>query len=265
MDLSKVEKEFCMKALYRILLIFFCVVSFSTSAVANTNFGNESLRYVITYKWGLITKDSGDATLSLKNQGSKYYIKLTGKTKPWADKFFSVRDTLISVMDKTKFRPVSYTKIAHEGGKYAKDDIVYSYSGSNVSGKVSKHREKKGTVTDSSLELSASGDTFDMLSVFYWIRSIDPATMSNGKKVTATLFSGSHEETVKIWKVGETQVKMRNGSMRDAWHIRFTFTSKGGKKTSDDIDAWISKDSNRVPLEIRGSLPIGKVSAYLVE
>ncbi|MDE6022232.1 MAG: DUF3108 domain-containing protein [Muribaculaceae bacterium] len=253
-----------MKALYRILLIFLTVISFPTAALANTNFGNETLRYVITYKWGLITKDSGDATLSLKNQGSKYYIKLTGKTKPWADKLFSVRDTLISVMDKTKFRPLSYTKIAHEGGKYAKDDIVYSYTGSNVSGKVSKHRDKKGKITDSTLELSSSGDTFDMLSVFYWIRSIDPATMSDGKKVTATLFSGSHEETVKIWKVGETQVKMRDGSMRDAWHIRFTFTSKGGKKTSDDIDAWLSKDPKRVPLEIRGSLPIGKVSAYLV-
>lgn len=232
--------------------------------LADTNFGNETLRYVITYKWGLITKDSGEATLSLKNQGTKYYIKLTGKTKPWADNFFTVRDTLISEMDKTKFRPLSYTKIAHEGGKYAKDEIVYSYSGNNVSGKVKKHRDKKGKITDSSLDLSATGDTFDMLSVFYWIRSIDPATMKEGKKVTATLFSGSHEETVKIWKVGEETIKMRDGSKRAAWHIKFSFTSKGGKKTSDDIDAWLSKDAKRVPLEIRGSLPLGKVAAYLI-
>ncbi|MDE5812982.1 MAG: DUF3108 domain-containing protein, partial [Muribaculaceae bacterium] len=40
--------------------------------------------------------------------------------------------------------------------------------------------------------------------------------------------------------------------------------SKGGKKTSDDIDAWISKDGRRIPLEIKGSLPLGHVSAYLV-
>lgn len=241
-----------------------CLMLTFGTASADTKFADETLKYVITYKWGLITKDSGDATLSLKNQGSKYYIKLTGKTKPWADGLFQVRDTLISVMDKAQFRPLSYTKVAHEGGKYAKDVIEYSYSGTNVSGKATKYREKKGTTKTENLELSASGNTFDMLSVFYWIRSIDPSSMADGKKITATLFSGSHEETVKIWKVGEGQVKMRDGSKRDAWHIKFTFTSKGGKKTSDDIDAWISKDGKRIPLEIKGSLPLGHVCAYLI-
>ena len=254
-----------MKAFVKIILGAVCAVAaYGTGLATQTKFADETLKYVITYKWGLITKDSGDATLSLKNQGSNYYIKLTGKTKPWADDLFQVRDTLISVMDKASFRPLSYTKVAHEGGKYAKDVIEYSYSGNHVNGKATKYREKKGTTKTENLELSATGDTFDMLSVFYWLRSIDPATLTTGQKVTATLFSGTHEETVKIWKVGEQTVKMRNGSKREAWHIKFTFTSKGGKKTSDDIDAWISKDGKRIPLEIKGKLPLGHVCAYLV-
>lgn len=246
------------------MLAAVCAAAAYATAAADTKFADETLKYVITYKWGLITKDSGDATLSLKNQGPNYYIKLTGKTKPWADGLFHVRDTLISVMDKAKFRPISYTKVAHEGGKYAKDVIEYSYSGSKVGGKATKYREKKGTTKTEQIELSATGDTFDMLSVFYWLRSIDPATLPIGQKVTATLFSGSHEETVKIWKVGQESIKMRDGSKRDAWHIRFTFTSKGGKKTSDNIDAWISKDDRRIPLEIKGKLPLGHVNAYLI-
>ena len=246
------------------MLAAVCAAAAYATAAADTKFADETLKYVITYKWGLITKDSGDATLSLKNQGPNYYIKLTGKTKPWADGLFHVRDTLISVMDKAKFRPISYTKVAHEGGKYAKDVIEYSYSGSKVGGKATKYREKKGTTKTEQIELSATGDTFDMLSVFYWLRSIDPATLPIGQKVTATLFSGSHEETVKIWKVGQESIKVRDGSKRDAWHIRFTFTSKGGKKTSDNIDAWISKDDRRIPLEIKGKLPLGHVNAYLI-
>lgn len=253
-----------MKGLKKSILILLCMVFSIGASKGEIKYDDETLRYVITYKWGLITKDSGEATLSLKNRGSKYYIQLTGKTKPWADGLFKVRDTLVSVMDKAKFRPLTYTKAAHEGGKYAKDEILYSYSGNNVSGKALKYREKKGKQTREELELTSTGDTFDMLSVFYWLRSIDPATMPVGKKVTATLFSGSHEETVKIWKVGEETVKMRDGSKRESWHIRFTFTSKGGKKTSDDIDAWLSKDGKRVPLKIKGSLPIGHASAYLI-
>lgn len=253
-----------MNVFYKLLLALSLFLLSSVSALAEPNFSNETLRYVITYKWGLITKDSGDATLTLKNQGSKYYIQLTGKTKPWADRLYRLRDTLVSVMDKTKFRPISYTKAAHEGGYVARDVIEYSYSGDKVTGKAHKYRVKKGQTSKTTSELSSTGDTFDMLSVFYWIRSIDPAAMTNGKKVTATLFSGSNEETVKIWKVGEDNIKLHDGSMRDAWHIRFTFTSKGGKKTSDDIDVWLSKDSKRVPLVIRGSLPVGKMSAYLI-
>ncbi len=253
-----------MKRIFSIIFVPLCLVLAGGMARGATKFDDETLRYVITYKWGLITKDSGEATLSLKNQGSKYYIQLTGKTKPWADGLFKVRDTLTSVMDKGKFLPLSYTKAAHEGDKFGKDIIEYSYSGDHVTGKAVKYRDKKGKITTENLELSATGDTFDMLSVFYWLRSMDPATMPIGEKVTATMFSGSHEETVKIWKVGEGTVKMRDGSKREAWHLRFTFTSKGGKKTSDDIDAWLSKDAKHIPLQIKGSLPLGHVCAYLI-
>lgn len=254
-----------MKAIVKIFIAVLCMISgYLKASSADTKFSDETLKYVLTYKWGLITKDSGEATLSIKNQGAKYYIKLTGKTKPWADGLFKVRDTLVSVMDKAKFRPLSYTKIAHEGDWHIKDFIEYTYSGTNVKGNTSVYKEKKGNVKTENFELSSSGDTFDMLSVFYWIRSIDLASIETGKKITATLFSESREETVKIWKVGEGSVKMRDGSRREAWHIKFTFTSKGGKKTSDDIDAWISKDGKRVPLEIKGKLPLGHVCAYLI-
>ncbi len=57
------------------------------AVTTNTNFSDEVLNYVITYKWGIIQKESGDATLSLKNKGSNYKIVLTGKTRPWPTGF----------------------------------------------------------------------------------------------------------------------------------------------------------------------------------
>lgn len=253
-----------MKLLNKIIIALLWVTSVVNSSFASSNFGNETLKYVITYKWGLISKDTGDATLTLKNQGSKYYIKLTGKTRRWADKFFTVRDTLLSVVDKSKFRPLSYTRIAYESGRFYRDEMVYSYSGNNVNGKISKHREYKGKITDSDKDLKATGEAFDIVTLFYWIRTVDPATMAVGQKLTATMFSGTEEETVKMWKVGQDEIKLRDGTKRDAWHMRYSFTSKQGKKSSDDIDIWVSKDDKRLPLEIRGSLPVGKVIAYLV-
>lgn len=253
-----------MKIVYTLLIVLAGILSASQTASADTRFADETLKYVITYKWGLISKDSGDAVMTLKNHGSDYRIVLTGKTRPWADGFYHVRDTLVSVIDRNSFRPKSYTKLAHEGGKFSKDVIHYTYAGSVVGGSVKKTREKKGKVKTSNLELTATGETFDMLSVFYWLRTIDVDNLIKGKKIKSTLFSGSFAETVTIWKVGEEKIKMRDGTRREAWHLKFTFTSKGGKKSSDDMDAWISKDSRRIPLHLRASLPLGKVSAYLV-
>ncbi|MDE6077692.1 MAG: DUF3108 domain-containing protein, partial [Muribaculaceae bacterium] len=62
--------------------------------------------------------------------------------------------------------------------------------------------------------------------------------------------------------VGEEKLKLRNKTEREAYHIKFNFTTEGKKKSSDDLDAWISTDPKHIPLQIVGSLPIGQVRCY---
>ena len=243
-----------------ILILTFCG-AFQSIAM---DFSNETLRYVITYKWGLVNKEAGDATLTLKNNGNFYDLKLTGKTRPWADKFYNVRDTLSSRVAKNGFRPQQYVKIAHEGGRYAKDDIRFSYAGNIVGGKCQKYREKNGKTSQSEVSMTATGSAFDMLSIFYFLRTLDYSSLTPGKIVTTSIFSGSSRETVKIRNIGSERIKLRNGKEVEAFHIRFNFTSDNGKKSSDDIDAWLSADSKKIPLKIIGKLPIGSVRVYLV-
>lgn len=120
--------------------VLMVIIAFNSSAA----FNNETLRYVVTYKWGVVHKDAGDATLSLRNTGSNYTLRLTGRTKPWADKVFMVRDTLTATVTRNGLKPVRYVKVAHEGGKYAKDVIDYTRSGNHTLGKCSRYRVKKG-------------------------------------------------------------------------------------------------------------------------
>ena len=60
----------------------------------------EKLNYIVTYKWGLIHKDAGEVEIYKKPKGDGYELKLVAKTKPWADRIYKVRDTLISVTGK---------------------------------------------------------------------------------------------------------------------------------------------------------------------
>jgi len=245
------------------ILVLVCLVGASSLSAAE--FANEKLNYVISYKWGLIHKDAGTATLELSNHGAVYKIRLVGKTKPWADRFYQVRDTLLGTVRKNGFKPESYSKIAHEDGKYSRDDIIYSYAGSTVGGHAKRVKiDKKGNVSHSEKQLTATGVTFDMLSVFYFLRTIDYSRLASGNVVKASVFSGSKSEMLTIRCVGKETIKLRDKSRQEAYHIKFRFTTEGQKKSSDDINAWISADMRHIPLQVVGSLPVGQVKCYYI-
>lgn len=253
-----------MKIFRYILLVALLTLGCALRAGA-ADFADENLDYVITYKWGLIQKEAGTATLSLKQNGNNYRLSLTARTKPWADKVFRVRDTLTSVVDRADLRPLRYVKSAHEGGRYSHDEIEFHHSGNNVSATTRKLRvDKKGEKTTGGTDLQAQGPTFDMLSVFYFLRTLDYSALSDGKTAVANIFSGSKSEKLTIRSLGKERIEMRDKSQAEAWHIKFRFTSGGGKKSSDDIDAWISADQRHIPLRLYGNLPIGQVRVYLV-
>lgn len=252
-----------MRSTAKIITLFILLIS--AIQIKAATFANETLHYVISYKWGLIHKDSGDATLKLTNNGSKYDLILTGKTRPWADNFFQVRDTLLGSINKANFKPLSYSKIAHENGKYRRDDITYSYKGTDVTGFSKRQRQDKdGKINVTEKTFKGNGDVFDMLSVFYYLRTIDYSKLMNGEVVKSTMFSGSKVEQLTVRCVGKEEVKLRDKSKREAYHIKFKFTQEGKKKSSDDIDAWISTDSAHIPLLVVGSLPLGQVKCYYV-
>lgn len=237
----------------------------SADAFAAEAFQDETLRYVISYKWGLIHKDAGEATLSLRRKGDNYNIMLTAKTKPWADHIYQVRDTLKGVLRVSDLKPLSYAKLTHERGEYKKDEIKYSISGNVTTGVARRHRSnKEGKMTVQERTFTAEGPVYDMLSIFYYLRRLDYAALDARKVYTATVFSGKQKETIKIRCLGKETIKLKDKTKREAYHIRFNFTRDGGKKSSDDMDTWISTDSRHIPLYLVGKLPVGEVRGYLV-
>ena len=222
-------------------------------------FGNESLNYQIIYHWGLIWKHAGDANLTLKNNGAQFNARLTAKTRSWADKIFKVRDTLACVVKNDGFRPLVYSKSAHEGKSIVHDVVRYEYSGNTVKA-VCTH-DKKGRARQNS-EFSAATPAFDMLSVFYFIRTLSFDSMKKNTIYTSTVFSGRRKETLRIRYVGTEVIELRDKSRHKAYHVKFSFTQDGQKKSSDDLDTWISMDAVRIPLMLRGKLPIGEVRCY---
>ncbi len=224
------------------------------------NYTNEMLNYQIVFSWGMVWKHAGDATLSIKKTSTGYQAQLTGKTRSWADKVYPVRDTLKCTLN-SKLQPLRYEKLTHEKDYYARDLVEYSYNYSHTSAKCTRFRKSGDTTT----QLSAMCQAYDMLSVFYMLRDLDFAVLTASKPFTTVIFSGKEKEYLTIRYKGVEKVKMRDGSKREAHHVVFKFTQKGGKTSSDDLDAWLSTDEAHVPLLLQGALPVGKVKCYLAK
>lgn len=225
----------------------------------------ETLTYDVMYKWGLINKKAGSVaiTTTIPASGSSFHARLTGATAPWADHFYLVRDTLMATIDRNSFMPHRYEKVAYEGGDFNHDELDFSREGNSTTAKVVHRRKKKKdtqvSVTDKVLK--ASGPTLDMLSSFYYMRHLDYSSMKKGEGVRLNVFSGKQKEILTIHYDGMEDVKIGKNSY-PAYHITFTFTSGAGKKTSDNMDAWISATPSKIPLLLEGKLPVGKVRCF---
>jgi len=220
-------------------------------------FTNETLHYEVVYHWGMIWKHAADATLSIRKTNTGYYSQLTGKTRSWADKVYPVRDTLKCTMNAS-MKPVRYEKLTHEKDYYARDVIQFSYNYSHTKAHCTRYR-KSGTT---SIDLSAKTQAYDMVSVFYMLRNLDYGELSRNKNYTTVIFSGKEKEYLTINFKGVETIKMRNGTKRKAYRIDFRFTQEGGKKSSDNLTAWMSTDESRIPLLLVGKLPVGEVKCY---
>ena len=240
-------------------LFVFVAFGLMLSPLVNAlNITNETLNYQVVYHWGIIWKHAADATLTTTKTANGYSSRLTGKTRSWADKIYTVRDTLKCTMNSS-FRPLKYEKLTHEKSYYAHDIVEFTNNGASTSAQCTRIRKNKPTAN---LSLSANGVAYDMLSVFFMLRNIDFDKMKSGNTYSTWIFSGKQKEILTVKYVGVEQIKLRDKSKHQAYHIKLKFTQDNGKKSSDDINAYISTDDQRIPLMVVGKLPVGEIKCY---
>ncbi len=232
------------------------------SAAVNKVFPDETLTYKVIYKWGLVNKLAGTVEINLRSEGDKYFSTLTAKSAPWADRLYKVRDTLLSTMERPSLAPVIYHKKSHEGSEDKLDVVQFSKQGATTKGYCTRKVVKKGKLfRDEKLELSAIGTTVDMLSSFYYMRTLNFASMKPGAVITINIFSGKRQELLTIKYQGKEKVTY-DGNTYNCNKVSFIFTSDGKTRTSDDMFAWLTDDERQIPVLLEGKLAVGSVKCY---
>lgn len=224
----------------------------------------ERLTYEVVYHWGMIWKKAAEATLSLdisqSGDTAVYNGRLIARTLAFADKIFRVRDTLNVVMKGESMRPYYYAKIADEDNTYRKDEVYYHYTDEGIKGFTTLYRPKRNAVE--SYVLEAERDAFDMMSVFYYMRTLDFENAQMHQRFPVKIFSGKKVENLSIEFLGRTIFNAPTKRVFGAFKVKLRFSINNGEKETENITAWISDDSRKIPLQVEGRLSFGALKAF---
>lgn len=213
----------------------------------------EKLEYVLHY--GIV--NAGIATLEVKSTNKKLLnrellqVVGTGKSVGAFNWFFKVRDRYESYIDKQGAFPWIFVRRVDEGGYKINQD----YSFYQHQGKVDNGKNK---------QFDVPVYTQDMLSAFYYARTINFDTAKVGDIFTIQAFVDDELWPLKIKYMGKDEVDIRNGKFRC---LRFVPVVQKGRifKNDEDLSVWISDDKNKIPVLVQAKVLVGSIKMELTD
>ena len=212
----------------------------------------ERLEYLVHY--GFV--DAGIATIQVENEdykiGDKEVLKVvgTGRSKGAFDWFFKVRDKYESYIDPEDVKPYVFKRDISEGGYKFKQHYQFF------------HEENKVKDNRKNEEVEAPAGIQDMISAYYFARTIDLEKYSIGDVIVFHAFVDGKVEPLKIRYLGKENVEVECGEFNC---LKFQPLVQKGRIFDDeeDLTLYISNDKNRIPVLAKANVLVGSIKMEL--
>lgn len=234
-------------------MIGMATVTVKYPVAKNTTFQvGEKLRYRVTY--GVV--DAGEAVLEVKKTNKRpqgrelLHVVAKGQTLGGFNAVYKVNDVYQSFIDKKGIFPWEFDRDVYEGGHTIKQKYIFNQHQQNVV-------TEKGKVN---IPIGIQ----DMISSFYYARTLDFKNMKVGQVVEYKCFMDGEIWPLKIKYVGKEDIKIRKGTFRC---MKFVPVVQTGRyfKSENDVNFWVTDDDNKIPIYVRAKIPVGTVKLHLVE
>lgn len=211
----------------------------------------EKLTYVVHYGW----VNAGEAVVELKEsdrqiQGRKVLVA-TGKGRSLGafNTFYKVDDHYESYFDAQGVFPWAFIRRVNEGGyKFSQDYVYNQHRGEVTTQKKVTHKVPMGVQ--------------DMLSAFYYARTLDLSSAKVGDVFTIETFLDDELWPLRMKYMGKETIKLRNGKYSC---MKFQPVVQEGRifKGNDDLNVWITDDGNRIPVLAQAKVLVGSIKMEL--
>jgi hypothetical protein len=210
---------------------------------------------ILVYRLHYGFLDAGEAILEVQESDKKiagrpiYRVVGKGSTINAFSWFYKVDDRYETYLDKQGVFPWLFIRRVNEGGHEISQDYTFV-------------QNKQKVKTEKGKEFEVPMGVQDMLSSFYYARTIDFSGAKEGDIYEIESFMDEELFTLKIKYVGIETIKVRNGKYRC---MKFHPVVQSGRifKDEDDLVVWISDDENKIPILARADLLIGSIKMEL--
>lgn len=254
-----------MKRIIGLLLLICCTLtSWAQCPIENkTVSAGEELQYDLYFNWKFIWIKCGTAamkTISTTYMGQpalRTYLQTKGSKQ--ADRFFVMRDTLMSYMTP-QLEPLYYRKGALEGKRYNIDEVSFKYNDGqthvaynymNADGTWEKHTK---TLTQCAV---------DMITQLNRARNLSADNIKPGEKINFLLAEGSHIEPKYLVFRKRDVVKANDDQKYKCLVLSFVEVEDGKEK--EIITFYVTDDDNHLPVRLDMNLNFGSAKAFLTK
>lgn len=230
-------------------------VADSFRVIENTSFGpGEHIEYRVHY--GII--NAAEAVVHVDNKIQRvnnrpcYSVKVVGKTTGAFDLVSRVRDTWQSYIDTLALIPHQFYTNKREGGYKNEERVIFDHE-NDIANRydLDKNQEKNTYKVPNNIQ--------DVVSGYYYLRTIDFNTMKVGQAITVKAFFEGDIFDMRMKYAGKETIKTKFGTTK-VFKINPILPKNTFFEDENSIRIWVSDDANKIPLKIEVDLKIGAIS-----
>lgn len=223
--------------------------------VPNTSFGQgERLEYRVHYGFINAAEARVDVSNSIVNVNNRpcYRVNVFGRTVGAFDLVSRVRDQWRSYIDTSAILPQMFKQEIEEG-RFRKEETVLFNHGSNV---------VYSSVKDEKKSFKAPNNIHDVISGYYYLRTVNFDRMSVGQAIEVPTFFNGDIFPMKVRYKGKDEIKTKFGRIK-VLKLNPIMPDNKFFKGEESINIWVSDDVNKVPVKIEVKLWIGSLDMDL--
>jgi Protein of unknown function (DUF3108) len=214
----------------------------------------EHIEYRVHY--GMVSAAEAIVDVDNKFQNANgrqcYKVNIVARTVGMTDWFTKVRDVWTSYIDSAMILPQQFYQKKQEGSYKNEQKIVFNHTNNTAKQyDIDDDNEKKSFQLPDNVQ--------DVVSGYYFLRTIDFSKMTAGESVPITFFFEGEVYNMRLKYRGKEVLKTKFGKI-NTFKITPQLPKNNFFQDEESVKLWVTDDANKIPVRAEVELKIGAIA-----